>query len=121
MANIKISELPEATSFDTDDVSVIVQGNTTKKISSTAMLKQTNDNIDSKIVEVNEKITQTSDTITDTTNDIYKILGLDTDTYSTESTYVTNDRAKYNHHLYKANQDIETAEEWTPEHWTLIL
>lgn len=114
MANIKISELPEATSFDTDDVSVIVQGNTTKKISSTAMLKQTNDNIDSKIVEVNENIT-------DVATDIYKILGLDTDTYSTESTYVTNDRAKYNHHLYKANQDIETAEEWTPEHWTLIL
>lgn len=103
MANIKISELPEATSFDTDDVSVIVQGNTTKKISSTAMLKQANENI------------------TDVTTDIYKILGLDTDTYSTESTYVTNDRAKYNHHLYKANQDIETAEEWTPEHWTLIL
>lgn len=114
MANIKISELPEATSFDTDDVSVIVQGNTTKKISSTAMLKQTNDNIDSKIVEVNGNIT-------DVTTDIYKILGLDTDTYSAELTYATNDRVKYNHHLYKANQDIETAEEWTPEHWTLIL
>ena len=41
-----------------------------------------------------------------------------TDEYSSTSTYSTGDLVIYNNKLYKASQDITTAEEFNSGHWT---
>ena len=41
--------------------------------------------------------------------------------YSSSSTYTAGDYCTNNGNLYKANQDISTAEEWTASHWTQIV
>lgn len=40
--------------------------------------------------------------------------------YSNEKTYKTEDRVLKDGSAYKANQDINTPEEWNPVHWDLI-
>ena len=41
--------------------------------------------------------------------------------YSSSSTYTAGDYCTNNGNLYKANQEISTAEEWTASHWTQIV
>lgn len=41
--------------------------------------------------------------------------------YSSSLTYTAGDYCTNNGSLYKANQDISTAEEWTASHWTQIV
>lgn len=41
--------------------------------------------------------------------------------YSASATYKAGDYCTQNGNLYKANQDISTAEEWTASHWTQIV
>lgn len=53
-------------------------------------------------------------------NNLYAIIGLTEDTYSSSSTYSVNDRTVYQHALYKCTTSITTAEEWNPNHWELI-
>lgn len=43
--------------------------------------------------------------------------GITSDTYSSLSTYSEGDYCIYNNMLYKANTDIDIAEQWTPGHW----
>ena len=40
--------------------------------------------------------------------------------YSSSNTYSTDDRVLYQGKAYKAKQDINTPEDWTPVHWDLI-
>ena len=40
--------------------------------------------------------------------------------YDAESTYTADDVVVHNGSLYQAKADIETAEEWTADHWTAI-
>jgi len=41
--------------------------------------------------------------------------------YSSSATYKTGDYVWYNGYLYKAKQDISTAESWTAAHWTRVV
>ena len=41
--------------------------------------------------------------------------------YSSSATYKAGDYVWYNGYLYKANQDISTAESWTAAHWTRVV
>ena len=40
--------------------------------------------------------------------------------YSSSNTYLIDSRVLYQGKAYKAKQDINTPEDWTPEHWDLI-
>ena len=64
------------------------------------VMKKLQDNIETGINEEQSKINKS------------------TDEYSSTSTYSTGDLVIYNNKLYKASQDITTAEEFNSEHWT---
>ena len=56
--------------------------------------------------------------------DIRAIYGVDTwseyEEYSNKKTYKTDDKVIYQSKAYKANQDIDSPEEWDSSKWTLI-
>ena len=65
MANIKVSEMTEATSFDDDDYTMIVQANQNKKISKENMMQSVENDItaiDNKISNFNTYSTEETNT-----------------------------------------------------------
>lgn len=53
-------------------------------------------------------------------NALYQILGLDANTYDSNSTYAVGDLVVYDNAIYECNNEITTAEEWTESNWTLV-
>ena len=49
------------------------------------------------------------------------LLGSIASDYSSSKTYKTGEHVWYGGYLYKANQDIDTAESWTSGHWTKVV
>lgn len=75
MANIKVSELNETTTFDDNDYTMIVQNNQSKKISKENML----DSVDTKIGDLTSLKTEVKTNLTNSINSI-----IDADSYSTQ-------------------------------------
>lgn len=71
MANIKVSEMTEATVFDDGDYTMIVQANQSKKISKENMFSD----IDNDISTINENIDEISETINTINTNISNITG----------------------------------------------
>lgn len=71
------------------------------------------------IEEIQSNITQSGTPVNATTmNNIEKNLGTyGNDSYDSTATYLEGDVVTHNALLYRAKQDIDTAEEWTAEHW----
>lgn len=71
------------------------------------------------IEEIQSNITQSGTPVNATTmNNIEKNLGTyGNDSYDSTATYSIGDVVTHNALLYRAKQDIDTAEEWTAEHW----
>lgn len=65
-------------------------------------------------------INETKTDLTANITKILKALGLDTDTYSSNSIYAVGDLVIYNNAIYECTTAITTAEEWNQEHWTLV-
>jgi len=81
MANIKVSELTEATTFENDDYTMIVQANQSKKITKENLLNDVNNNIsniENDILDINTTIGDTEElkTVdkTDVVNSINSIM-----------------------------------------------
>lgn len=53
-------------------------------------------------------------------NSMFTLLGLDTDTYSSSSTYAVGDLVVYDNAIYECTTAITTAEAWNSAHWTLV-
>lgn len=97
MANLKVSEMNEATSFDDEDYAMIVQINQNKKITKENMFSSTNDEI------INLRIA----------------LGIENDTYNPGTTYNVSDLVVKNHKIYECNENNITGE-WDSSKWTLV-
>lgn len=104
MANIKVSEMTEATLFDDSDYAMIVQSNQNKKISKENMLSS----VEEHILDTNNEITK-----------LRIALGIENDTYDAEKTYNTSDLVVKNHNIYECKEDNVTGT-WDITKWNLI-
>lgn len=88
---VKVSQLPSASTTNDTDVVMIIQDGYNKKAS---------------VSELNKKTRQ--------------VIGSAVDTYDNTRTYSKDELTVHEGYIYKSNADISTAEEWTPAHWTQI-
>lgn len=87
MANIKVSEMTEATVFDDDDYAMIVQANQNKKITKINMMAE----VESEITDIEDEINSITDDIGDIENEISDINGTVLFEYTNQNPTTLND------------------------------
>lgn len=101
MANIKVSELTEATVFDDEDYTMIVQANQNKKITKENMF----DSINDEIGDLTDLETSDISSLVNAINSLLPVILYDNDSNTSASVTLNDTSANYSRFIIEAKND----------------
>ena len=111
MTKINFQNLPNSTTPINNTNLNAMQDNAEDYVDETKTALQTN---------INTVNTNLSSSININITKVLTALGLDTDTYSSSSTYAVGDMVVYNNTIYECTTAVSTAEDFDSSKWTIV-